>query len=40
MQLEFAKTIIPNKASGSFKATENLNTKLIRRDYLAKQAEI
>ena len=40
MQLELAKTIIPNKPCGSFKATENFNTKLLRRDYLAKQAEI
>jgi hypothetical protein len=36
MQTELAKIIVPTKASGSFKATENFNTKLMRRDQLAK----
>ena len=32
--------MVPSKASGSFKATENVNTKLLRRDFIAKQASI
>jgi hypothetical protein len=36
LQNELAKSLIPIKASGSFKATENINTKLLRRDFLAK----
>jgi hypothetical protein len=36
LQSEMAKSLIPIKASGSFKATENVNTKLLRRDFLAK----
>lgn len=36
LQTELAKSIVPSKASGSFKATENVNTKLLRRDFIAK----
>jgi hypothetical protein len=37
---ELAKTIVPNVASSSFKGGENINTKLLRRDFMRKQAEI
>jgi len=37
---EIAKAAIPNKASSSFKASENINTKLQRRDFLSRQAQI
>ena len=37
LQSELAKSILPAKASGSFKATENINTTLQRRDFIAKQ---
>jgi hypothetical protein len=31
-----AKAFVPNKTSSSFKAEENINTKILRRDFLAK----
>lgn len=40
LQTELAKSLVPMQSSGSFKATENINTKLIRRDFLAKQTQI
>jgi hypothetical protein len=38
MQAEIAKLAIPSKASSSFKAKEEINTKLQRRDFISKQA--
>ena len=40
MQAEIAKVQIPSKASSSFKAKEEINTKLQRRDFLSKQAQL
>ena len=37
---ELAKTNVPAKASSSFKGGENINTKIQRRDFLSKQAQI
>jgi hypothetical protein len=37
---EVARTIVPHNASSSMKAGETTNTKIIRRDYIAKQAKI
>lgn len=37
---EMAKTVVPSKASSSFKSGENINTKLMRRDFMRRQAEI
>jgi len=31
---------VPQHASSSFVATENVNTKILKRDFLAKQAQI
>lgn len=35
-----SKAVIPNVTSTSFKAEENINTKLQRRDFISKQASI
>ena len=40
LQSELARAILPIQSSGSFKATENVNTKMQRRDYMAKQTQI
>lgn len=40
LQAEMARAILPMKASSSMKAGETTNTKLMRRDYVAKQAKI
>lgn len=40
LQSELAKSVLPLKPSGSFNATEQANTKLQRRDFVAKQTEI
>ena len=37
---ELAKAFVPSKASSSFKNGENINTKIQRRDFLSKQAQI
>lgn len=40
LQAELARSNVPHNASSSFKATENVNTKILKRDFLAKQAQI
>ena len=40
VQAELARANIPCKASSSFTATENINSTIVRRDYLAKQAAL
>jgi hypothetical protein len=37
---ELAKALCPSQASSSFKSGENINTKLMRRDFMRRQAEI
>ena len=36
LQAELAKVSVPTQASSSFKAAENINTKIQRRDFLSK----
>jgi hypothetical protein len=40
LQSEMARSLVPVMASSSLKGGENINTKMIRRDYIAKQAKI
>ena len=40
LQCELAKQAVPSKASSSFKGGENINSKIQRRDFLSKQAQI
>ncbi len=35
---ELAKSVIPHQASSSFNAPENINHKLIKHDFISKQA--
>ena len=35
LQSEIAKSVLPTKASGSFNAKENINTKMKRREFVA-----
>lgn len=40
LMAEMAKAVVPIKASSSMKGGENINTKLLRRDFVCRQAEI
>ena len=40
IQVEIARSIIPQKSANNFQSVESKNSKLTRRDYLLKQAQL
>ena len=40
LQAEAAALMVPTQASSSFTASENVNTKILKREYIAKQSKI